>query len=307
MASAFEKNPIIKRISLKNPWNHLVPWLRIGLKYALSKKSDTISQPWPDIIIASGRRSTAASLFVKSQNPKTKVIQIQNPGISSRYFDLLITPQHDNIERFVYGNNVIRTLGALHCVTAELLSTETKKFSHLKNKSKKCVVVLIGGDNRNLKFMPHILNEFCKKLLILQEKENITLLITTSRRTGEENIRLLCGYFNNRPDTIFFNPLNNSANPYYGFLGLGDAIIVTGDSISMISEACATGKSVFIFQLPRKKSRKLSRQERFHEKIMTMGRVKIFNGEIEYQTDLPPLDDMNLLAEKVRSYLENTL
>src|SRR5262249_1170230 len=38
-------------------------------------------------------------------------------------------------------------------------------------------------------------------------------------------------------------------NPYLAFLGLADAIIVTGDSISMLAEACATGKPVHIFDL----------------------------------------------------------
>ncbi len=38
-------------------------------------------------------------------------------------------------------------------------------------------------------------------------------------------------------------------NPYFAFLGLADEVIVTGDSMSMLAEACATHKRVYIFDL----------------------------------------------------------
>ena len=38
-------------------------------------------------------------------------------------------------------------------------------------------------------------------------------------------------------------------NPFQAFLGIADRIIVTGDSISMLSEACASGKPVLLFDI----------------------------------------------------------
>jgi hypothetical protein len=38
-------------------------------------------------------------------------------------------------------------------------------------------------------------------------------------------------------------------NPYFGYLALADAFIVTADSVSMLAEACATGKPLYLFDL----------------------------------------------------------
>lgn len=301
LANALNVKFTLKRIALREPWIQLAPWfLRAGLKYAFSKKSASLSAPWPDFIIASGSRSSVAALYIKSQNPKTIIIQLQSPGISSRFFDLLITPEHDKIEKHIFGNNVVRTKCALHRVTPELLEQESRKFSHLiTNKTKKCVAILIGGNSRVSKLTPKLTKILCESILRLQKDENATILVTASRRTGKKNIALLVHYLQNKTDIVFVNPLsNNVENPYYGFLALADVIIVTSDSISMISEASSTGKPIYLYQLPKKPSK----FDIFYEILNAHKITRNFSGKLEswhYQ----PIDDMTNVLERVHALL----
>ncbi|MDP1574269.1 MAG: mitochondrial fission ELM1 family protein [Coxiellaceae bacterium] len=301
LAERLEMKPIIKRINLKEPWKSLVPWFRFGLKQSFSKKSSLIEAPWPDLLIASGRQSTSAALYVKAQNPKTVVVQIQSPGISSKYFDLLVVPRHDNIERFIHGSNVIKTKGALHRITLEFLAREATRFSYLvAHTSKPRIAVLIGGPNRFYKLTPSIVTIFCEQLLQMQYRENVSLLVTPSRRTGDENIAVLHQHLGNKKDIILCDRFDDpeNPNPYYGFLGLCDAIIATSDSVSMISEACATQKPVHIFHLPGG-CRKFNT---FHEALRSDGITRDFDGKLEYWK-YAQFDDLVEVTVKVHELL----
>lgn len=118
-------------------------------------------------------------------------------------------------------------------------------------------------------------------------------MITASRRTGAENALYLRGALKDRK-TYFWDGMGE--NPYMGFLAWADAIAVTADSVSMLSEACTTGKPVYMIALEGQ-SRRLSL---FHKAIVGRGMVRPFEGKIE-QWSYPPLDDAGLVAQAIRT------
>ena len=61
-------------------------------------------------------------------------------------------------------------------------------------------------------------------------------------------------------------------NPYFGYLALADVIIVTCDSVSMISEACSTGKPVYLVALEGDSAR----FRKFHEALLQAGVIRRF-------------------------------
>ena len=63
-------------------------------------------------------------------------------------------------------------------------------------------------------------------------------------------------------------------NPYFAYLALADAVLVTADSVSMISEAAATGKPVHVLDLDGG-SAKFSR---FHQLMQHAGITRPFAG-----------------------------
>ncbi len=98
--------PKIFRVSLKQPWSTLTPWL--GFENA-EIFTPLLHAPWPDILITAGRKAIAASRYIKKiSNGKTFTVHLQHPKINPNHFDLVAAPFHDSL----YGENVIVTNGA---------------------------------------------------------------------------------------------------------------------------------------------------------------------------------------------------
>ena len=117
-------------------------------------------------------------------------------------------------------------------------------------------------------------------------------MITPSRRTGQENLEILKDSLRNSPVYLWDE---TGDNPYYGMLGLADAVVVTCDSVNMVSEACSTGKPVMVIDLPGGSDK----FRRFHQALRDDGMIRPFNGHIE-SWKYPPLEDMRLVADRIR-------
>lgn len=294
LAEALGLKPIVKRVRLRAPWRQLSPFLRFGLEHAFEEDSDPLTPPWPDLLIATGRASVPASLFVRratmrNGRSKTFTVQLQNPVIDPSRFDLVIVPRHDGLT----GPNVMTTRGALHRVTQEVLRAEAEKLrpqvEHLKPSR---IAVLIGGSNAVYQLGPREMAHLTAQLSSLVAQSGCSLMVTPSRRTGEENLAVLQQGLKGFPAYIWNG---QGPNPYYGMLGLADAVVVTCDSVNMISEACVTGKPVYVVNLPGGSEK----FRRFHQAMQDDGYTRTFNGELAEWT-YAPFDDMGLVVARVR-------
>jgi mitochondrial fission protein ELM1 len=293
LAEALGLTPVVKRIKLRSPWKQLSPFLRHGLGHAFSTKGDSIEAPWPDILIATGRASIPASLHVRRMSRLgggrgTFTVQIQNPVIDPSRFDLVVVPRHDTL----VGKNVMTTRGSLHRVTREMLASEVEKFlpqvAHLPSPR---IAVLIGGSNAVYSFEAREMKVLAAQLKEIAGREG-SLMITPSRRTGEAYLKILQEALRG---TFAYIWDGQGANPYYGMLGLADAIIVTCDSVNMVCEACSTGKPVMVIDLPGGSDK----FRRFHQAMRDDGMTRPFKGHIE-KWNYAPLDDMRLIADRIR-------
>src|SRR3546814_5932667 len=109
------------------------------------------------------------------------------------------------------------------------------------------VAVLVGGNNRYYTLDDEWMRGFVAQLRQMVDRSGCGILATISRRTGEAETSILRGGLASMPAALWDG---KGPNPYFGFLGLADAIVVTCDSISMVSEACSTGKPVLVARLP---------------------------------------------------------
>ena len=160
------------------------------------------------------------------------------------------------------------------------------------------IAVLIGGNNRVYKMTEDRLATLADQLAALARR-GFGLAITPSHRTGEDGARLLRERLAGLPAVIWDG---GGDNPYFGMLGLADAVIVTGDSVSMVSEAAATRKPVHIIELEGG-SRKFAQ---FHDAMREAGVTRPFRGEIETWS-YPPLDDTARAAAEIRRRLARRL
>ena len=277
---------VVKRIKLKSPWRQLSPWLCCGHEYALAAGSDPIDPPYPDILIASGRKSIGIALHIKRKSGgKTFLVQIQDPRINPKYFDLVVVPQHDPTR----GKNVIVTTGALHRVTSEKIAAEKSKFTtQLNPLPSPRVAVLIGGSSKAHQMTTAVTKSLTDNLLALKA----SLMITASRRTGADNARLLRDSLRG-PHIYFWD--GTGENPYFALLGFADYIIVTEDSVSMTSEAISTGKPVYVAALDGGGKR----LNVFHKLLQEQGYTRPFTGVLETWSYTPPHDTLKV-ADEIR-------
>jgi len=120
-----------------------------------------------------------------------------------------------------------------------------------------------------------------------------SLLVTTSRRTGEAEAALLAEI--NDPNFVF-RWGDEGENPYFGFLALADTVIVTGDSVSMVSEACATPAPVYIYG---PKALTPQKHTKLHRELFERGFARPLGDAFEEWTH-DPLNAAGEIAEEVR-------
>lgn len=293
LAEALGSEPVIKIVRLRTPWRDLTPYVRIGGRLQFAPDSAPLVPPWPDLLIATGRHSVAASILVRQlAGGKTRTVQIQNPVISPRHFDLVVTPRHDNLD----GDNVVVTRGALHRVTPALLKEGAEqlasRFQHLK---RPYIGVLIGGPNAVYRLDAETMQNLAARLVACARTLGASLIITSSRRTGEANLAILRDALVDVPHYLW---TGEGENPYFGLLGLSDFIVVTADSVNMVSEAAGTGKPVYVAALPGGSAKFWN----FHQRLIEEGVTRPFEDRLEPYA-YAPLDDVAMVADKVRAIL----
>jgi uncharacterized protein len=190
--------------------------------------------------------------------------------VSSGDFDLLVVPEHDRLR----GPQVFVTRGAVHRVTHAKLLAERQRFPGLAALPRPIVSVLIGGTNKAYRLTLQRLGEIADAVSAILLADGGTALVTPSRRTGAAGIALLRDRLRGLSAWVWDGA---GENPYFALLALADAFLVTADSVSMISEAAATGKPVHVLKLDGGNAKFV----RFHEAMRAAGITRPFVGRIE--------------------------
>ncbi|WP_204377271.1 mitochondrial fission ELM1 family protein [Methyloceanibacter superfactus] len=253
--------------------------------------NESLEPPWPRIVISIGRRSVPMALAVKRLSG-AYALHIQNPKVPARLFDLVAAPVHDNFE----GPNVITTFGAVHGVTPERLAEAGKSFApRIADLPHPRVAVLLGGESQAFSFPPEVATGFGAKLAILARETGGSLLVTPSRRTRPETLDALTKAIGGVPHFVWDG---TGDNPYFAFLSLADAIVVTEDSVNMVTEAAGTGKPVYVQALPGRSTR----LTRFHALMGERGATRPFEGRLE-SWSYAPVNDTKMVASAIRRAL----
>jgi mitochondrial fission protein ELM1 len=279
----------IKRIALREPWKTFSPIL----KFETARTFDPpLTGPWPDLLIASGRKSIAASRFIKrASKGKTFTVQIQDPRFSPSDFDLVAVPEHDPTR----GKNVIVTAASPNRITQEKLSAAREKFHQFENLKNPRVAVLIGGDSKSHRLTQPIMEKLAGQLKNL----DAGLMVTASRRTGRENEEILKQALSGTDAFVWDG---TGENPYFGMLAWADYILVTSDSASMLSDAGTTGKPVYMVALDGGSPR----LDRLHKNLENRGITRPFEGRLE-SWSYEPLRDSSKIADEIKKRLAGHL
>jgi mitochondrial fission protein ELM1 len=284
LAEAASLSPTVVPFAARRPWS------LVSARFWPNPLRVVGLPPIPDgPIVAAG--GTAAILASRLRNARRPVVQIQHPRIDPARFDVVVVNRHDGLS----GPNVVVTRTALHRATAGRLAAAKQEWGpRLAHLPRPLVAVLVGGSNGRFRLDRTVAEAFAAQLTGMMRLDGCSVALTPSRRTAPD-VRAALGVVADRGGWVWDM---TGDNPYFGLLALADAIIVTEDSVSMVSEAVATSAPVLLAGLPGR-----SRRIRlFNALLMQDGRVRPFGGRLETWA-VAPLDDTPMAGAEVRRRL----
>jgi mitochondrial fission protein ELM1 len=217
---------------------------------------------------------------------------VQNPRMAADRFDLIIANTHDELT----GPNVFVTRTALHRVTPARLAAEAEVWrDRLAAYRRPLVAVLLGGNNGRFRLDRDAGARLAADLAVMAQRDKVGVVVTPSRRTDPAVTDLIRAAL--APSGGFVWDFAGE-NPYFGMLALADLIIVTQDSVSMISEAAATTAPVMFAPLPGR----WARHGLFLKPLMDEDRIRPFEGRFS-TWPVTPLNDTPAAAAEMRRRL----
>jgi uncharacterized protein len=248
-AATLEGKTLEKRIRFKLPWlARLMPFLSMQLLDR--SQSGSLGPPWPDILlVAEGALGPVALDVRRRSNGKTKIVCLGRPRGRPSEFDLIITTPQFCLSP---GPNVLELTLPVHSLDSELMGKKAAELlPHLSQLRRPWIVLLVGGSSAPEVLDQTVANDMACRALAEADCSGGTLLVVTSSRTGQKIEGAIRDALGERAHYCFWDRVR-SANPYLGYLHIADRLIVTSDSISMLTEAIGTGKPVSIFRLPQR-------------------------------------------------------
>ena len=277
-------------IKLKPFWNFIPPVLSPISENLVKDKFVCDSR----VIISCGRKSVIPSIALKKRLGKDIfTIHIQDPKVSLRHFDLIVSPEHDDIK----GDNVITTRGAIHYLTKKEIK-ENSNYLGLEKEKKKLVAFIIGGPNKYYNYSDQAVHYIFNKVKTLFTPDKYKIIIIPSFRTPESIIKKAYNTFSFNHHVI--KTVDKKA--YLSALAISDYNIVTCDSTSMISEAAVTGKPVYIAMM--KSIKNNHRFKIFYTQLKNLGITRELENNVD-DWSYKNLNEVNRIAPLIKTRMKS--
>ncbi|MCO7237440.1 mitochondrial fission ELM1 family protein [Hyphomonas sp.] len=248
-----------------------------------------LTEPWPTVWIAAGRRSAPLTRAIRDlSGGKTLTVQILDPKIAPENFDLLVTPEHDEVS----GPNVIRTVGSPSYFAPDLIEQAGQSFADLADERSKSAIIILGGTSKAHTFTEAAADRLIAQLRILAG-QGWRLRITTSRRTPVPVV----AKFRAMADEIgarFWAGPEDGENPYLAWLVFSDCAIVTEDSANMLSDAAWHNLPIHIARLEGRSDK----FDKLHQSLIDHGAARWFGGVLETWS-YPALREADRVADAI--------
>ena len=285
-------------VSPRAPWSWLtptlwrVPALAIDPRDHPGRAGSALAGPFPDLVIASGRRIAACLPAIKAASGgRCFTAFLKDPRTSPALADFIWVPEHDRLS----GPNVFRTLLSPHRFSpARLAQAAAAAPAPLANWPGYRVALLLGGDSKVFTFTQADIAGFLRRLDRMIAS-GATIMATPSRRTPPALREAVAGRLAASGGWIWDG---TGENPYAALLACSEAIIVTADSVNMVGEALATGRPVHLVR-PTGGSRKI---DRFLTELEELGAICPFFGRpVRYSYE--PMDATGEIATALARHL----
>ncbi|QDH69084.1 mitochondrial fission ELM1 family protein [Marilutibacter alkalisoli] len=254
-------------LEARAPWRWCAPRRLPGSRHAFGPGfSEALAHGpavLPGLAIGCGRQAALATRLLRRHGVAS--VQILDPRIAPRHWDLVIAPAHDGLQ----GRNVITLLGSLHPVDDLWLASARRDFPALGELPGPRTAVLVGGRSAHASFDTATFETLFTRVADRVQTEGGSVLATASRRTPPAVVARMRERLGWLPGVIWSGD-HDGPNPYPGLLGWADRIVCTADSVNMLSEACATEMPVFAAGIEQVEGR----PRRFVDSLLSRGRLR---------------------------------
>ena len=293
LAKALQAEFQHKIVRLNWPWNFIPPKLTPISEIILKDKDYITENKGFDLVISCGRKSVIPSAIIKKKNTNIFTIHIQDPKVNYKNFDVIIAPEHDDLK----GENVISSKGSIHYITQSEIE-KAKNYLVNKFQNENIVSLILGGPTKYYSFSNEELTQVFKKIKSNFISQGHKVLVIPSMRTPKRIIDLAMKEF--AKEGFVVNTVDRQA--YLSALALATNIVVTCDSTSMISEASASGKPIFVAHMKPKKNN--YRFKKFFQLFKEMGITKELEEKIDNWT-YNRLNEADRIATLIHKKLTN--
>jgi mitochondrial fission protein ELM1 len=210
------------------------------------RRSSALTPPWPDVVMFAGRRNENIAKWIRRQSGgRTRIVLIGRNWTPPDRVDLVVTtPQF----RLPEHPNVLQNEFPLHRISPRRLQEAGDAWApRLAHLPRPRIAVLVGGSSGPYHFDASTAARLGREASSLARAAGGSLMVTTSARTRSAAVAALSAAID---VPAHFHAWRRGAedNPYLGYLALADGFVVTADSLSMMAEACETGKPVKLFE-----------------------------------------------------------
>lgn len=242
--------PLVEKHFIHTPYEKLVN-LPFGahLLGVVKSRSSALEAPWPDLVISAGRKNEPIARYIRKRAKReagkiVRLIHVGRPWAKPSTWDLVITtPQY----RLPRDPNILHNETPLHRVTRARLDAAAPAWeARVAHLPRPRIAVLAGGNSGPYPFDRASGTRLAAQLEDLVAQVGGSLLVTTSARTLDATTQALFEGIHS-PSILYRWKKNDPDNPFFAFLGLADRVVVTADSVSMMTEACATGRPVYLY------------------------------------------------------------
>ncbi|MCZ6831067.1 MAG: ELM1/GtrOC1 family putative glycosyltransferase [Gammaproteobacteria bacterium] len=233
---------------LARSWE-LIPHLLHGATLAGIDKtrSSPLRAPWPDLVITAGRRNEPVAHWIRRQSGgHSKLVHIGRPWSALSNWGLIVTtpqyflPAQDNV--------VHNRLPLLRMPGDQQRERALALRSRLQDLPPPYTALLVGGDSGRFVFTTSKGRQLGRAVNRLVADCGGSLLLTDSPRTPSASFDALLQEITVEHFCYRWRD-GGKDNPYLGYLALAEQLVVTGESMSMLAEASATGKRLHIFDM----------------------------------------------------------
>lgn len=273
----------VRPIAARGIWRHVPAALWPAPLAAVTKGA--LAPPLPELIVGCGGK---AAVVLAALRRRVRSVAVQHPRMNPRRFDVVVVGRHDELS----GPNVIVVRTALHRASPARLAAAAAAWAPmLADLPRPLVSVLVGGANGRFRLGVPEARALAGQLATMMQRDRVGVALTPSRRTDPDAARAFADALRPLGALVWDG---TGENPYFGMLALADAIVVTADSVSMISEAAATRAPVLVAPLPGSSRR----GGLFLKDLLDAGRVRTYQGRFE-TWPVAPLDDTAAAAAEM--------